>query len=157
MSSASFRAFSCEHFDDGREFLRADYSVECSTAMHVSEEHTSAKSLAWLGILLYPVGISCVYVLLLRGARRAILEDRPTPLSKALGFLVRDFAPSCYYWEVRGPPIPSCATPPASHPPVCVCAATEQLLEAWKKLVCRRATQTLSTRIAASKLSPLPC
>lgn len=112
MSSASFRAFSCERFDDGREFLRADYSVECSTAMHVSEEHTSAKSLAWLGILLYPVGISCVYVLLLRGARRAILEDRPTPLSKALGFLVRDFAPSYYWWEVRGPPIPSYAQLP---------------------------------------------
>ena len=139
MSSAAFRAFSCERFDNGREFLRADYSVECSTAMHVSEEHTVAKSLAWLAILLYPVGISCVYVLLLRGARRAILQDRPTPLSKALGFLVRDFEPGYYWWEVRSAHIPSYAPHAlrATYQRVCVCAS-EQLLEAWKKLVSRR-------------------
>ena len=122
MSSAAFRAFSCERFDNGREFLRADYSVECSTAMHVSEEHTVAKSLAWLAILLYPVGISCVYVLLLRGARPAILQDRPTPLSKALGFLVRDFEPGYYWWEVRSAHIPSYAPGLACHLPTCVCA-----------------------------------
>ena len=39
VSSAAFRAFSCEAFDDGRDFLRADYRVECSTATHTSDEH----------------------------------------------------------------------------------------------------------------------
>lgn len=110
VSSAAFRAFSCERFDNGREFLRADYALECSTATHVSKEYDSVKNLAWLGILLYPVGISLVHALLFRRARRSILQDRPTPLSEALGFLVRDFEPGYFWWE---------------------------LLEAWKKLVCR--------------------
>ena len=47
VSSAAFRAFSCEAFDNGRSFLRADYAVECETATH---ERT--KLLAWLGIAL---------------------------------------------------------------------------------------------------------
>ena len=41
VSSAAFRAFSCEAFDDGRSFLRADYSVEC-----YSPTHERAKLLA---------------------------------------------------------------------------------------------------------------
>ena len=40
-------------------------------------------------------------------ARPAIVNDRPTALSKALGFLVRDYEPAYFWWE---------------------------LLEAWKKL-----------------------
>ena len=79
--------------------------MECS-----SEEYESVKSFAVLGILLYPVGISLVYVLLFLVARQSILQDQQTPLSKALGYLVRDFEPGYFWWE---------------------------LLEAWKKLVCR--------------------
>ena len=37
VSSAAFRAFSCEEFDTGRAFLFADYSVECSTADFTSD------------------------------------------------------------------------------------------------------------------------
>ena len=44
ISSAAFLAFSCETFDDGRAYLRVDYSVECGTAVHAR-----AKLLAWLG------------------------------------------------------------------------------------------------------------
>ena len=55
VSSAAFRAFSCEEFSNGRSFLRADYAVECGT-----EEHSKVQSIATLGILLYPVGISVV-------------------------------------------------------------------------------------------------
>ena len=102
VSSAAFRAFSCEAFDDGRSYLRADYAVECDT-----DEHSRAKSLAWLGIALYPVGISLLYVGLLLRASRAILDDQPTALSRSLGFLVRDLEPAYLWWE---------------------------LLEAWKKL-----------------------
>ena len=102
VSSAAFRAFSCEDFDTGRSFLKADWSIECGSAAHAR-----AQQLAWLGIALYPVGISLLYIVLLLCARRAILDHRTTPLSNALGFLVRDFEPAYYWWE---------------------------LLEAWKKL-----------------------
>ena len=107
VSSAAFRAFSCEEFDTGRSYLRADFSVECTTVTHTSEVHEAAKALAWLGIGLYPVGISLVYSVLMLRARRAIMDDRATALSKALGFLVRDYNPAYLWWE---------------------------LLEAWKKL-----------------------
>ena len=46
VSSAAFRAFSCEDFDTGRAFLFADYSVECSTIDFTSEVHERAKTLA---------------------------------------------------------------------------------------------------------------
>ena len=119
VSSSAFRAFSCEDFGNGKSFLRADYAIECNT-----EAYARVEQLAWLGILLYPVGISvlcewhshsnlrrtrdpfiCVYwphtrlvcalsdAVLLLASRRAILDERPTALSKALGFLVRDYEP----------------------------------------------------------------
>jgi hypothetical protein len=103
VSSAAFRAFSCESFDGGHSFLRADYSLECDTT-----EHTVAKNLAVLGILTYPFGISLLYILLMLCARRALLDERPTKLSQALSFLVRDYEPAYFWWE---------------------------LVEAWKKLV----------------------
>ena len=102
VSSAAFRAFSCESFDNGKSYLRADYAVECNTAAH-----ERVKELAWLCIALYPIGISVLYATLLLRARRAILDEHPTSLSKALGFLVRDYEPQYLWWE---------------------------LLEAWKKL-----------------------
>ena len=53
VSNTAFRAFSCEDFGNGRSFLRADYAIECDT-----EAYARVEQLAWLGILLYPVGIS---------------------------------------------------------------------------------------------------
>ena len=102
VSSAAFQAFSCEGFDDGRSYLRADYAVECETPAHAR-----AQQLAWLGIALYPIGISVLYVLLLVRARVAIASNNPTALSEALDFLVRDYEPAYLWWE---------------------------LIEAWKKL-----------------------
>ena len=95
VSSAAFRAFSCEAFDDGRLYLRADYAVECGT-----DVHGRAESLAWLGIALYPIGISLLYVALLFLARQAILDSKPTSLSKTLDFLVRDYEPAYLWWEL---------------------------------------------------------
>ena len=95
VSSAAFRAFSCEKFDDGRSFLRADYSVECG-----SDEHYRAKGLAWFGILLYPGGTSVLYAVLLQRVRSAIVHKRPTTLSRALDYMVRDYEPEFFWWEL---------------------------------------------------------
>ena len=100
VSSAAFRAFSCEEFQDGRSFLRADYSIECTTEAHDSEEHNRAKNLAWLALLCYPGGISALYLGLMLCARRAIVEHQPTALSRALGVLVRDYEPMYFWWEL---------------------------------------------------------
>ena len=98
VSSAAFRAFSCERFDTGREFLRADLSVECSTATYASEAHETAKRLALAAILIYPVGISALYIIAFAYARPAIRESRPTRLSQAIAFLSQDFEPEWLWW-----------------------------------------------------------
>ena len=79
-----------------------------ASGTHTSDAHEEAKGLAIAGILLYPVGVSVLYIVLFLFAGRAIASDHPTPLSEALGFLVRDYAAEYFWWE---------------------------LLEAWKKLL----------------------
>ena len=54
---------------------------------------------AILALCLYPLGIPLMYLLLLIGARRAIIEERPTRLSTALSFLHRDFVKRLYWCE----------------------------------------------------------
>jgi hypothetical protein len=46
------------------------------------------------------VGISVVYAVLLLAARPALVQEKPTALSKALGFLVRDFDLNFMWWEL---------------------------------------------------------
>jgi hypothetical protein len=94
VSSTTFQAFSCEDFEDG-SFLRADFAIDCNTP-----EYDEVVSLAWIGILLYPVGISLLYMVLFRKANRAILDEKPTALSKSLGFLTLDFEKAWFAWEL---------------------------------------------------------
>ena len=69
--------------------------MECGT-----DEHYRAKGLAWLGIALYPGGTSVLYAVLLQRVRSAIVQKRPTTLSRALGYLVRDYEPEFFWWEL---------------------------------------------------------
>ena len=38
VSSTVFRVFDCETLEDGKEYLRADYGIECTTAKHKALE-----------------------------------------------------------------------------------------------------------------------
>ena len=95
MSSTAFQAFSCEEFDTGKSFLRQDYAVQCYTP-----EHNVAVALALVGIGLYPVGLSVLYIVLFRKAHSAIVNETPTELSKALKFLIEDYEKAFYAWEL---------------------------------------------------------
>ena len=95
--SLAFRAFSCESFDDGSSYLRADYSVSCKDEAVYGE----VQRLAWAGIILFPVCVPLTYAALLYRARDAIMSSRQTTLTRALDFLHRDLEPRCYLWEVR--------------------------------------------------------
>ena len=95
VSATSFRAFSCEAFDDGRSYLKADFAIVCD-----GEAHRRSKRLAWVGIVCYSLGVPALYAVLLWRARRAILDRQPTPLSKALAFLVRDYEGAFLWWEL---------------------------------------------------------
>ena len=90
----AFEAFPCYEIDE-REFLKADVTVECGTTAH-----QRAKTLAWITILMYPVGLLLVNAVLLYCARRAILERRPSVLSSSIAFLWREYKPDVFWWEV---------------------------------------------------------
>ena len=78
VSSMAFRVWSCEEFESG-SFMRADYSIKCSMD---NPEYASIVALALLGILLFPIGISLLYIVLFYQARQSILTSKPTALSK---------------------------------------------------------------------------
>ena len=95
VSSRAFQAFDCEEFDDGTSFLRVDYSLSCNGA-----EYGRVVSLAWATIALYPIGVPLLYLALLLSARKAILTEQPTALSRSLTFLHQDYELSMYWWEM---------------------------------------------------------
>ena len=101
MTKTAFESFSCYNFTaieatadaPGQYcyYLIADPSVECS---NLSDNPTTPA--AWLAIFIYPVGVFGITAALLCLARGAILESKPTTLSRAVGFLHRDLKPHFY-------------------------------------------------------------
>eukprot|EP00904_Undaria_pinnatifida_P008213 jgi/Undpi1/4521/HiC_scaffold_18.g07875.m1 len=100
VSSTVFRVFDCEALDDGKEYLRADYSIECSTA-----KHKALKVYAGLMILIYPIGIPVFYGTILFNNREVLQRrrNRSEKLSADLAMtadLWRQYKPARYYYEL---------------------------------------------------------
>ena len=96
VSSLAFQVFNCETFDDGNRFLRADYSLDCND----SDAYGPVRALAWAAIALYPLAIPLICLALLLSTRKAILTEQPTPLSRSLAFLHKDYEPQMFWWEI---------------------------------------------------------
>jgi len=94
VATKAFEAFSCYQFSSDR-YLKADVAIQCDTT-----EHDGVKQIAWVAILLYPCGLLAVNALLLFRARHAILSQRPSALSTAIGFLHRQYEPHFFWWEI---------------------------------------------------------
>lgn len=99
VTNVAFEGFPTYEFEGGQAFLIADVSIESGTPAAA----TSAK-LAWVAVLIYPVGIMIGNILLPFTVRRSIIDDKPTPLSRAISFLYREYDVSAFWWEVRSPP-----------------------------------------------------
>jgi len=56
LSTKIFQAFDCDHLDDGKSYLRADYSIDCS-----SSEYNFIVVWARVFIFVYPLGIPICY------------------------------------------------------------------------------------------------
>ncbi|CAN0093601.1 unnamed protein product, partial [Hapterophycus canaliculatus] len=98
-----FQTFVCETLDDGVEYLRADYSLTCSTGVH-----TAMMVYAGLMILVYPVGIPAVYAWWLLSNRHDLVKVG-APGARLVGALdhlqpMRDlwapYKPRRFYFEV---------------------------------------------------------
>ena len=74
---------------------RADYGVPCYGA-----GYDTIRGVAWLGVLIYPIGVPVAYTLLLTSARHHLLTEKRTPLTHALRFLHAEYKPSLFWWEL---------------------------------------------------------
>ena len=139
VSSRAIQALDCEEFDDGRRFLRVDYSLDCN-----DDEYRRVLFLAWVAIALYSAGVPLLYLTLLLCARKAIRTEQPTALSRSLTFLHQDYELSMYWWEmVEISKKARCAVCTASMPHTHLPAASSHVLRAirsWSSLGFARAS-----------------
>lgn len=98
VSSTLFQMFACEDLDDGKEYLRADYRIECTSA-----KHKALQLYAGFMIALYPVGIPLFYSVLLFRYRDVLAgenarerDERVRPTSE----LWKPYKPGCFFYEV---------------------------------------------------------
>lgn len=95
-----FQTFVCETLDDGVTYLRADYSLTCSTGAH-----TAWEVYAGFMILVYPLGIPAVFAWLLVSNRHDIAKvgagDRSARQRlQPMRDLWEPYKPRRYYFEV---------------------------------------------------------
>ena len=95
VTNVAFEGFPCYEFEGGRGWLIADVSIECGT-----DTHATARGLALVAIVVYPVGVMVGNGALLWRARTAIIDGKETPLSRSIAFLYREFDITCFWWEI---------------------------------------------------------
>jgi hypothetical protein len=116
-----FSTFACTHFEgDYGSFLKADYSLDCTTP-----KHKSFQMFAGFMVLVYPIGIPCMYYCLLNKVKDRIecgqssieelvgeVEGKNQALAireqnesddeglKRLGFLYSMYEPKAWWFEI---------------------------------------------------------
>jgi len=100
VTTVAFAAWPCYTFEQanlfqGASYLIADVNITCG-----SDEHRKVQSWAWIAVCLYPVGALATCAVLLAVVRRAVVSSKPTPLSRAVAFLYREYKPGWHWWEL---------------------------------------------------------
>ena len=98
VSSVVFQAFACESLDDGKRYLRADYTIDCD-----STRHRAFQIYAGLMILVYPLGIPVCYALLLFSSRHVLGDEKDREeslVARSTSDLWKPFKPERFYYEV---------------------------------------------------------
>lgn len=98
VSYTIFQTFVCDTLDDGNSYLRADYSLTCSTGLH-----TAYRLYAGVMVMVYPVGIPCVFGWWLFKHHRELKEENRASNAelKPLADLWQPYTRSKYYYEVN--------------------------------------------------------
>lgn len=71
VSSTVFRMFACEPLDDGKEYLRADYTIECD-----SRKHVLLRGYSIFMVFVYPIGVPTLYAFLLCSKHDVLTDER---------------------------------------------------------------------------------
>ena len=95
VTKVAFDGFPCYSFEDGAKgYLRQDVSLQC----HAPDERPVLLSL--VAVLTYPIAIWFFCFALLFKASPAIISGKSTPLSRAIGFLWREYEVTAFWWEL---------------------------------------------------------
>jgi len=95
VTKVAFDGFPCYWFEDGTKgWLRKDVSLQCHSPSDLP------MPLVWLAVGLYPIGITVFCGVMLLKASTAIIAGKETPLSRATGFLHREYVPTAFWWEL---------------------------------------------------------
>ena len=100
-SATAFAALNCRYYDDDSAldtqtgFLLAEPSVICG-----SSQHAELVSISTALIVLWPVGMTVAFAVLLRLCHKSIEAQEPTALSSAIAILHREYHPQYYFFEV---------------------------------------------------------
>ncbi|CAM9642939.1 unnamed protein product, partial [Laminaria digitata] len=97
VSFTIFQTFVCDDLDDGTSYLRADYSLVCS-----SDKHAAYLTYASIMVCVYPVGIPAFFAWWLGRNRRDLEKPAREDMVHLESFsgLWAAYRPSCYYYEV---------------------------------------------------------
>lgn len=98
VSSTLFQMFACERLDDGRNYLRADYRIDCD-----SPTHKELQAYAGVMIVLYTVGIPALFSYLLFKHSKVLMEEGCRETSskvRSISGLWKPYKPDRFYFEV---------------------------------------------------------
>ena len=103
ISAQIFEAFVCdEYLDDStgpsptfQSYLQASPGQKCGD----DPEYEKITSVANFLVLVWPVGMPCLFSVLLLFTRKTIVQHRVTPLSRATAFLYKEYEIPFFWWE----------------------------------------------------------
>jgi hypothetical protein len=96
VTQVAFESFPCYEFDNRLyRYLKADVNIDCNTSAYAG-----ATGLAWVAIILYPIGLLVLNFALLVRCRKSLLAGEETPLTRATAFLHKEYDPICFWWEL---------------------------------------------------------
>jgi len=99
VSSILFQTFASDSLDDGKTYLRADYSIE-----YYSSKHNMFKIYAGFMIVLYPAGIPALYAGLLFKDYDVLhnneVDRQDEPQLRSTSHLWEPYKPAVFYYEL---------------------------------------------------------
>ena len=105
VSKGIFDTWDCTEYEldsatgEMRTFLNSDLQIVCSGNEH-PEEYDTIKIIAYIFVLLWPIGMPVIFLLVLWPNRKALRQRRSTRMVQATSFLHKEYDPSYFWWEV---------------------------------------------------------
>ena len=98
VSSVIFQAFACEGLDDGKSYLRADFTIVCD-----SPKHKAFQIYAGFMVMIYPIGIPALYAVLLFSNHHVLRDEQgreESTIARLTSDLWKPYKPHRFYYEV---------------------------------------------------------